>query len=400
MIFRARTVVTMDGAPIDNGAVAVTGTKISAVGNFADIRAARSGQVIDLGEQILLPGLINAHCHLDYTNLRGKIPRTPSFANWIRSINAEKATLSPDDYVDSIQRGFEEARRFGTTTIANLTAFPELIARTTPPIRTWWFAELIDVRDPANAEAIVARAVDLLKHVQNWGLAPHAPYTASPQLYSRCEAAAGLLTTHLAESEDEMAMSADQEGPLFEFLQSLGLPLFEHNGVTPVQHLLANCRLNHRWLVVHLNKVLDSDLAMLAKAETKCHVVHCPRSHAYFRHPTFPFSKFREGGFNVSLATDSLASNDDLSLFEEMRKFHSSQHELSPKQILHFVTTNPARALGAARNLGQLANGFFADLIAISAAPSKSDAFEEILGHEGSVSWMMINGKVRLPSTA
>ena len=256
------------------------------------------------------------------------------------------------------------------------------------------------MRERANAEAIVERAVDLLKYVQNWGLAPHAPYTASPQLYARCEAVAGLLTTHLAESEEEMTMSADREGPLFEFLQSLGLPLFEHNGVTPVQHLLGNCRLNHRWIVVHLNKVLDSDLAMLSKADTKCHVVHCPRSHAYFRHPTFPFSRFREGGFNVSLATDSLASNDDLSLFEEMRKFHSSQRELSPEQILHFVTTNPAKALGASRKLGQLASGFLADLIAISAAPSKSDAFEKILGHEGPVSWMMINGKVRLPSTA
>ena len=294
MIIRARTIVTMNGAPIENGAVAIAGDKITDVGSFAAVAARNTGEIVDLGEQILLPGLINAHCHLDYTCLRGKIAPPKSFADWIRSINAEKAMLSPDDYVDSIQRGFEEATRFGTTTIANLTAFPELIARTTPPIRTWWFAELIDVREPANAEAIVERAVDLLKRVQNWGLAPHAPYTASPQLYARCEAVAGLLTTHLAESEDEMAMSADREGPLFEFLQSLGLPLFEHNGVTPVQHLLGNCRLDHRWIVVHLNKVLDSDLAMLSKADTKCHVVHCPRSHAYFRHPTFPFSKFRE----------------------------------------------------------------------------------------------------------
>ena len=230
MIIRARTIVTMNGAPIENGAVAIAGDKITDVGSFAAVAARNTGEIVDLGEQILLPGLINVHCHLDYTCLRGKIAPPKSFADWIRAINAEKATLSPDDYVDSIQRGFEEARRFGTTTIANLTAFPELIARTTPPIRTWWFAELIDVREPDNAEAIVERAVGLLKRVQNWGLAPHAPYTASPQLYSRCEAAAGLLTTHLAESEDEMAMSAGREGPLFEFLQSLGLPLFEHNG--------------------------------------------------------------------------------------------------------------------------------------------------------------------------
>ena len=125
----------MNGAPIENGAVAIAGDKITDVGSFAAVATRNTGEIVDLGEQILLPGLINAHCHLDYTCLRGKIAPPKSFADWIRAINAEKATLSPDDYVDSIQRGFEEARRFGTTTIANLTAFPELIVRTTPPIR-------------------------------------------------------------------------------------------------------------------------------------------------------------------------------------------------------------------------------------------------------------------------
>jgi cytosine/adenosine deaminase-related metal-dependent hydrolase len=400
MIVRARTIVTMNSAPIENGAVAIAGEKISDVGNFADVAGRNTGEIVDLGEQILLPGLINVHCHLDYTCLRGKIAPPKSFADWIGAINAKKATLSPEDYVDSIERGFEEAQRFGTTTIGNLTAFPELVARITPPIRTWWFAELIDIREPGNANAIVERAVEHFQGVQNWGLAPHAPYTASPQLYARCEAVTDLLTTHLAESEDETAMSAGREGPLFELLKSLRLPLFQQNRMTPVQHLLANCNLDHRWILVHLNSVLDSDLAMLAKWDTKCHVVHCPRSHAYFRHPTFQFSKFRESGFNICLATDSLASNDDLNLFEEMRKFQSSQSELSPEQILHFVTRNPAQALGAARQVGQLARGFFADLIAIPAGSSKSDVFEKILAHEGPVSWMMIDGKVRAPSTA
>ena len=100
MIMRAGTVVTMDGLPIDNGAVAVSGSRITTVGKFSDISATNSGeQIVDLGEQALLPGLINAHCHLDYTCLRGKIPPPKSFTEWIRAINAEKANLSPEDYV-------------------------------------------------------------------------------------------------------------------------------------------------------------------------------------------------------------------------------------------------------------------------------------------------------------
>ena len=157
MILRARTVVTMDGSPIEDGAVRVRGQQIIEVGKFSNLIG--TDEIVDLGEHILLPGLINAHCHLDYTCLRGKIPPPQSFADWIRAINAEKARLSAEDYVASINRGFAEAKHFGTTTIANLTAFPELIAQVQDPIQAWWFAELIDVRQrPENSTALSSQA--------------------------------------------------------------------------------------------------------------------------------------------------------------------------------------------------------------------------------------------------
>src|SRR5438046_9533226 len=188
MILRARTVVTMDGPPIENGAVVISGNRILDVGKFPEISERHSGQeLIDLGEQTLLPGLINAHCHLDYTCLRRKIPRQRSFTGWRRSINAEKSKLSPEDYIVSINEGFVEAKQFGTTTIANLTAFPDLIRQfPDAPIRTWWFAELIDVRSPDRAKEFVAFAIESLKSAQNYGLAPHALFTASKNLYQQC----------------------------------------------------------------------------------------------------------------------------------------------------------------------------------------------------------------------
>src|SRR5213079_2684629 len=135
MILRARIVITMDGPPIDNGAVALSGNKVVDVGKFDEIKTRNGGEIVDLGEKALLPGLINAHCHLDYTCLRGKIPPQKSFTDWIQAINAEKANLLPKDYVASINDGFAEANRFGTIAIANLTAFPELISQIQPPIR-------------------------------------------------------------------------------------------------------------------------------------------------------------------------------------------------------------------------------------------------------------------------
>src|SRR5437868_6437949 len=249
MIVRARTVVTMDGKPIEDGAVRVTGNRIVDVGKISEVASAND-EIIDLGEHVLLPGLINAHCHLDYTCLRGKIPRQKSFTNWIRVINAEKAKLTAEDYVRSINAGFAEAQRFGTTTIANLTAFPELIAKINPPIRTWWFAELIDVREPGRANEIVESATDSLKRTENWGLAPHAPFTASENLSRDCQEIALreniLLTTHLAESHEEMEMFRDASGALYQFMKEIGRGMSDCGHGTPLRSFLRKLHLSQR----------------------------------------------------------------------------------------------------------------------------------------------------------
>ncbi|HYR21361.1 MAG TPA: amidohydrolase family protein [Chthoniobacterales bacterium] len=405
MIIRARIVVTMDGPPIDNGAVAVSGDRITDVANFPEISARHAGEeIVDLGEQALLPGLINAHCHLDYTCLRGKIPRQQSFTDWIRAINAEKAKLSPEDYVRSINEGFAEAKRFGTTTIANLTAFPELVAQIHAPIRTWWFAELIDVRDPSRANEIVDAAVGQLKSAEHWGLAPHAPFTASVNLYRRCEEIARRenvsLTTHLAESREEMSMFRDGSGPLHEFLKEIGRDMNDCGEQTPLARLSEIVRdssapvgMTERWMLVHLNELTKNEFDLLAKSERKFSVIHCPRSHAYFGHSPFEYDKLGELGFNICLGTDSLASNTDLSLFAEMREFRKTYPNVSPEEVFKTVTVNSAHALRQDDALGKIRSGCLADLIAVPCARSTS-VFEEIPAFDRSVSWLMISGQV------
>ena len=395
MIIRARTVLPMEGEPIDNGAVAVRGNKITAVGTFDDLRRGNDANVLDLGEQVVLPGLINAHCHLDYTALRGKIPRGGSFADWIRSINAEKARLTDKDYIVSINDGFAEARRFGTTTILNLTAFPKLVAAIEEPIRTWWFGELIDVRDPKETEAIVNHAVEHLKTANHWGLAPHAPYTASARLYAHCEEIAerenALLTTHLAESAEEMQMFRDAAGPAFAFLQGIGRPMNDCGHETPVSLFLRTRAMSHRWIIAHLNEIGAADLESLAGAP-KFHVAHCPRSHAFFGHAPFALERLRALGFNICLGTDSLASNSDLSLFAEMREMLRKNSEISPRDVLQMATLNGAAALGQQHQLGCLRAGAFADLIALPVTPG--NVFDQVVAFEGPVPWIMINGQL------
>jgi aminodeoxyfutalosine deaminase len=424
MIIRARTVVAMDAAPIDNGAVAVSEGRIIDVGKFDELKTRNAGQIVDLGEQALLPGLINAHCHLDYTCLRGKIPPQRTFADWIRAINAEKARLSRKDYLSSINEGFAEAKRFGTTTVANLTAFPDLIPQIHAPIRTCWFAELLDVRAPKHANEIVDLAIESLGRARServlsvaeggapWGLAPHALFTASENLYKRCEEIARrenvLLTTHLAESREEMEMFRDASGPLYEFLKGIGRPMDDCGNKTPLELFLdlvgrggspngpQAIEVNRPylpWIVAHLNGLTQSDFELLENAKVQFHVVHCPRSHGYFKHSQFPFELLHSLGFNICLGTDSLASNENLSLFAEMRAFQRSEPGISPDEILKMVTVNPAMALHREKMIGRIRPGFCVDLIAIPCGQG-GDLFGEIVGFEGQLDWVMVNGKL------
>jgi len=399
MIVRARTVVTMDGPPIDNGAVVIREHQILDVGRFDEIKTHNAGEIVDLGEQALLPGLINAHCHLDYTCLRSKIPPQKSFADWIRAINAEKAKLSAEDYVRSIREGFAEAKRFGTTGVANLTAFPELVSQISSPIRTWWFAELIDVRAPERASEIVDHALELLEPMQNWGLAPHALFTASADLYRRCEKVAQHkdipLTTHLAESREEMQMFRDASGPLYEFLKSIERPINDCGNGTPLGLFLSATgdRALPRWIVAHLNELMESDFELLERSKTRFHVVHSPRSHDYFKHSQFSFERLRSLGFNICLGTDSLASNENLSLFAEMRAFQREFPGVSPEEILKMITVNPATALHQENMMGRIRPGFCADLIAVPCG-DRGGPFEQILGFDRSIAWMLLNGKM------
>ncbi|PYL04008.1 MAG: hypothetical protein DME32_02740 [Verrucomicrobia bacterium] len=406
MIVRARVVVTMNGPPIEDGAVRVREDRIIEVGKFSELTSG-TDEIIDLGDRILLPGLINAHCHLDYTCLRGKIPPPQSFTDWIRAINAEKAKLSAEDYVASINQGFAEAKRFGTTTIANLTAFTELIAQVQDPIRTWWFAELIDVRKrPENStplssqvsrrNEIVDRALGPLKTTDRKGLAPHAPFTASANLYRCCADIAQrdnfLLTTHLAESREEMQMFRDAKGPLYEFLKEIGRDMNDCGRLTPLQAFVRTLQLSpwdpsvrarrgesstgpaeslgmmRPWIIAHLNELTESDFDLLAKIPQKFSIVHCPRSHAYFGH--------------------------SLSLFAEMRMFRD-RFCAQPQKVLEMVTINPARALEKSGELGKIRPNFVADIIALPFIKS-ADVFETILNFVAKVPWIMLHGEITL----
>jgi len=401
MIIRSRIVVPMVGEPINNGAIAIVGSVIAGVGRFEDVKANHGGDVLDLGEQILLPGLINGHSHLDYTLLRNQIPPQPAFTDWIRAINSHRAALSEEDYIASIDAGLAEVQKFGTTTLLNLEAFPELLPRIPRPLlRAWWCAEMIDVRERVPVQELSEHLHDWFESHPEWlggfGLAPHAPFTASAQLFSAASEISRKhnlpVTTHVAESREEMQMFRDASGPLFDFLKNIGRPMEDCGGKTPLSSLMQNQMLDKRWILAHLNELTEDDFDLLARTK-KFHIAHCPRSHTFFRHTPFELRRLRTLGFNICLGTDSLASNSSLSLFSEMRELLRKEPWISPREVLTMATVNAAHAIGHADSLGRISPGFRADLIAIPSARTGTGVFDGIVEFEKIVPWMMVDGE-------
>ena len=193
-------------------------------------------------------------------------------------------------------------------------------------------------------------------------------------------------------------MFHDASGPLYEFLKNIGRDMSDCGHETPfawfakIAGVRAGCMLPTEWIVAHLNELAESDFELLVESTRKFHVVHSPRSHDYLAHSRFPFERLRSLVFNICLGTDSLASNENLSLFAEMRALQRSEPALSPKEVLEMVTVNAARALGKSQALGWIHTNCFADLIAIPCS-GMTNVFEEILAFDQPVQWIMVNGK-------
>jgi cytosine/adenosine deaminase-related metal-dependent hydrolase len=402
--YRCRTLVTMNGTPIDNGVFVVEGSRFVQTGRAPEILRNYAGEIVDLGEVVVMPGLINAHCHLDYTLMRGAILPAKSFSRWVKRINALKRSLTDSDYLHAIQLGFEELHQNGVTTVLNIVSTPQIFPMLPPPrIRTWYFLELIDLRPRPWIEEHVFGSWLFFSgngdRLGGLGLSPHAPYTASSKMYElalECSRTMNLLvTTHVAESSEEYAMFAESSGELYEFLKQLGRPMTDCGSTSPLRHLIENGLINAECIVAHLNEVDERDLELLSETEWRnLQIVHCPKSHRFLHQKRFPLEALMARGLNISIGTDSLASNDSLNLFSEMRTAKKNYPTLSALDLLEMVTIRPARALKLQHELGRIAPGYLADAIAIPFKGSTENVCEAIIQNRGTIKWTMVNGKV------
>jgi cytosine/adenosine deaminase-related metal-dependent hydrolase len=406
MLLRARILLPISSPPIADGAVLISGNRVAALGRWRDLSREAAEPAADLGQVILMPGLVNAHCHLDYTDMAGQ-PAPKQFPDWIKSLLARKAAASYADYAQAWLRGAAMLLRTGVTTVGDIEAVPELLPDvwSSTPLRVASFLEMTCVRSRRDPAAIVREAaakIAALRPERGFaGLSPHALYSTTPDLLrASAELAARhrwRVTMHVAESIDEFEMYAHGRGSFFDWLQSQR-DMSDCGHGTPVEQVRRCGLMGERFLAIHANYLQPADIEALG--QTQSSVVHCPRSHAYFRHQPFLYNELAAARVNVCLGTDSLASvtptrppGPELNLFTEMQTFAEANPGVTPSDILRLATINGARALGLQGSVGEVAQNSFADLITIPYSGKIGEAESAVVQHRGDMAGSMIEGK-------
>ncbi|NOZ20940.1 MAG: amidohydrolase family protein [Planctomycetes bacterium] len=410
LILRAKHLILDPQEHIENGAVAVCGSKIACVGTHSYVRRHVSGATRDLGDTVILPGLINAHTHLELTDLCGKIEKTDHFLDWLKQVGRFVVAWKLEDglfprrgrFCQSAKNGIAKSVAAGTTTAADISnsgATFHLLRY--GPLRSVVFQETIDLR-ARNIRRKVGRIRRRLRRIPNTplltrGIAPHAPYSASLEMYRRSALLATELNmplaTHAHETREEIEAFEQDAGEFRHIMDYFIRSRFaQRPRCRPIAALDGLGVITSRTLLAHCNYLDRSDIAILN--DRRPSVVFCPRSHAYFGHDRHPFRDLLDRGINVALGTDSLASCDSLSMLDEMRFLVTSRKDVSPSEVLAMVTTNGARALGLSRKIGRLTRGAEADITVVAIPEPCASPYEAILAPTVANRLTMIRGRL------
>lgn len=395
LTLRARYVFPVEGPPIEAGLVRLQQGRIGWVGPARD----QSGD-LDLGNVAIVPGLVNAHTHLELSRLDdepavkgGDGPE--NFIAWLRRVMDQRRGGSEAAFKQAVGENLRACIEAGTTCLADTTtaglSWDQIAAA---PIRAVVFAELIGLkryRGLQTSDAAWDWLAKILPATQvaacaRPGLSPHAPYSTSAWLYHRAAGSQLPLSTHLAEMPEELRLLEHGDGPLRQFLEDLGAwdEEWEPIGPSPADYVRRGELRNADWLIAHGTYFDPSEFWQLrpeaAPAGHRVAVAFCPRTHARFGHAPHPYRALLEKGVIVCLGTDSLASSPTLSILDEIRFLHRRDASLSGELLLTMATLFGAWALRAETITGSLKPGKSADL-AILALPDRdaADPYQLIL---------------------
>ena len=402
-IHRARYVLADPYTVIPDGGIRILDDdRIADVAGWSRFSKDTSVSVVDWGDAIILPGFVNTHAHLELTDFQSRLNRYTSFTNWLSQLITQRRAWNMETLVSSIHKGIALSLSSGTTTVGDISSMGiATSAAANDSLRKVIFKESIAL-SPSQAGQNIAemeRALDSTESsdLSFKGISPHAPYTVSGKLYGGLAELSSNrnipLATHIAETEAEIEFLQKGSGEFRDFLQAINaLPSDWHPpGLSPISYLHSLGVLGPLCILIHCNYLDWESIATIADSGSS--IVYCPRSHDFFGHSKHPVRKLLDAGINVALGTDSLASNNSLSMLDEMRYLYGKRNDLKPEEILMATTANGAQALHL--TTGQLKPGYWADLTVLE-VPSNlkgSKIPAQILEGAGTCIGTVIGGK-------
>jgi 5-methylthioadenosine/S-adenosylhomocysteine deaminase len=376
MRYHARWVLPVTQPPIENGTVVENDGLITYVGPRA---AAPPGKDYDLGEAILLPGLVNTHTHLELTPMRGFLENC-QFAEWIDKLRQSRNEILDDAMLlDAARFGIVEGLEAGITTYADTCSSGVVMqAMRELGVRGFMYQEVFGP-DPSQSDGAMRELEERIERLTReqtdlvtLGVSPHAPYTVSDALYKAASKFANArrlpLAMHIAESQQEYEIVVSGSGEFADRWRRRGIPVGPR-ARSPIALLEQNGALERGPLLIHCVRVDDADIEIMAKH--RCAVAHCPASNAKFGHGIAPLLPLLTAGIRVGMGSDSVASNNRMDILDEARlavlvhRAATRRHDaFGAHQALELATIGGARALGIDSRVGSLEVGKDADLAA------------------------------------
>jgi cytosine/adenosine deaminase-related metal-dependent hydrolase len=376
MRYHARWVLPITRPPIENGTVVESDGVITYVGPRS---AAPPGDDYDLGDAILLPGLVNAHTHLELTAMRGFLEDC-RFTEWIDKLRQSRNEVMSDEMLlDSARFGVMEGLVAGITTYADTcSSGVAMRAMNELGVRGIMYQEVFGP-DPSHADAAMRELEDRIERLElertdlvALGVSPHAPYTVSDRLYRAAAEFANArrlpLAMHIAESQAEYDIVANARGDFADRWERRGIAV-TRRARSPIELLDRQGALDRGPLLIHCVRVDEDDIKIMTRRS--CSVAHCPASNAKFGHGIAPLLTLISAGIRVGIGSDSVASNNRMDILDEARlavlihRGATQRHDaFGAHQALELATIGGARALGIDSRVGSLEPGKDADLTA------------------------------------
>ena len=384
--YRAAWVCPIDQPPLRDAVIEVEDHIIRSVTPGSRLPAPGSR---DLGNVVLMPGLINAHTHLELSWMRGRVPPASKFTDWVKTLFAARGR--PDgtmtaEQVAAIAEAIDEVKASGTVAVGDIS---NSLTSAEPMRRAGLdgviFHELLGFkeRDGALVSSTSAMRSAAIEAGSRVSVVPHAPYSTSLELFGAIRKAVdagdcSIMSVHLGESPEEVEFLEKGTGPWRTMLQLIGAwrDDWQAPACDPVQYLDRHGLIDDRTLVVHGVQFTDRALARLAGIGAT--LVTCPRSNQWVGVGYPPIERFYNSGVKVAVGTDSLASVEDLNLFSELKTMRYVAPGVPAGKILESATLTGARALGLADQLGSLTPGKQAKMITVQ-LPHNVDGVEEFL---------------------